>query len=765
MESCTANTISQTSYAILHDLGLQTSTIASGYVKLRQGVLIGSSDDTTWEKEVEIPVFLDSIESLRFCGFKKSAAATILSNFRNYYSPHGHPIEPFATSIYSLVEFALGFLEGKQDAFREDEDWLVALKDMGVKRSLREAICDPAFDDIRPTKSAKVDRRIKRNAPTIRSRMHRRTESGQSSSQIARTTSPSNDSALTNTSPTVISSEPTIPQKYKAGIFCKGGYISRFLDIKDTNIKCLNMPTLLSMPPGEFDDYRCALYLTKQGQVARRYANYAKARSPAVACGVLYISIPPELVENACYMTDEDFRDLERFASYDWLVGKTCGQCSEVISGLASKEQLEVLKTADGQEAVQWVVMRNAVWDQIALACYERTPTKAKATPTPTPTSTRTSTGKAKAKTTAATKKRTASEAGLDNDSGSEAAENDNDELATPSKKQKTPSRTPASRNSRTAFLKAVGDKNKKASTDTDSDRAAPVFVMPSIRKLCKTFGTPLLAPHVYTGTCIVLQLTGLWPQGKAQDTAAADGDHDYHDGHDNSDGGAGDAGDADTGSSFQESVTGLLIAIYLLTLTRMQTAKMTTSVYKATCSKSVQELAYGPGPEGVEAWIRRINREGYCRGQEWWASVPESVFDFEPNKRVLADADAVLDVDSGDEDDDEDRIISAAAATRRRHRATNEAEQEKNHDEDEEEQEDPPHILLPGLATMMQPAVDFTSDERTRDFDIWKRALLRKLDRLDKAASNTRRSTGRAVGARTGTATRTGRAKAVAVG
>ncbi|KAJ4515603.1 hypothetical protein HRR83_004698 [Exophiala dermatitidis] len=402
-----------------------------------------------------------------------------------------------------------------------------------------------------------------------------------------------------------------------------------------------------------------------------------------------------------------------------------------------------------------------------------QTPIKAKATPTPTPTraNTRTSTAKAKANTdnkttsTAATKKRTASEAGLDDDSGSEAAEND--ELATPSKKQKTPSRTPA-KNHKTAFLKAVGDKNKKPSEDIDSDRAAPAFVMPSIRKLCKTFRTPLLAPHVYTGTCIVLQLTGLWPQGKAQDTAAADGDHDYHDGHDNSDGGAGDAGDAgdaDTGSSFQETVTGLLIAIYLLTLTRMQTAKMTTSVYKATCSKSVQELGYSPGTEGVEAWIRRINREGYCRGQEWWASVPESVFDFEPNKRVPADADAVLDVDSGDEDDDEDRIISAAAATRRRHRATNEAEQKKNHDEDEEEQEDPPYILLPGLATMMQPAVDFTSDERTRDFEIWKRALLRKLDRLEKAASNTRRSTGRAVGARTGTATRTGRAKAVTVG
>ncbi|KAL2416664.1 hypothetical protein ABEF95_015020 [Exophiala dermatitidis] len=363
MESCTANTISETSYAILHDLGLQTSTIASGYVKLRQGVLIGSSDNTTWEKEVEIPVFLDSIEALRFCGFKKSAAATILSNFRNFYSPQGHPIEPFATSIYSLVEFALGFLEGKQDAFREDEDWLVALKEMGIKRSLREAICDPAFDDIRPTNSAK--------------------------GWIARTTSSSNHSASTNISPTVISSETTIPQEYKAGIFCKGGYISRFLDIKDTNIKCLNMKTLLSMPPGEFDDYRCLLYLTKQRQVAWRYADYAKARSPAVACGVLYISIPPELVENVCYMTDEDFRDLvwacrgpydppavnavkERFASYDWLVGKTCGQCSEVISGLASKEQLEVLKTADGQEAVQWVVMRNAVWDQIALACYGR---------------------------------------------------------------------------------------------------------------------------------------------------------------------------------------------------------------------------------------------------------------------------------------------------------------------------------------------------------------------------------------------------------
>ncbi|KIW99931.1 uncharacterized protein Z518_10859 [Rhinocladiella mackenziei CBS 650.93] len=260
-----------------------------------------------------------------------------------------------------------------------------------------------------------------------------------------------------------------------------------------------------------------------------------------------------------------------------------------------------------------------------------------------------------------------------------------------------TPSKNPA-RNGFLGKLKASANSTTK-NTDVDgAGTEAPSFTMPSIRRLCKTFKTPLLAPHVYTGACVVLKLAELWPQSQDEDEEPRDTE------------------------SLKETVTGLLIALYLMTLTRMQTAKMTTSVYKSTCSKSVEELDYKPGTAGVELWIRRINREGYCRRQDWWASVPESVFKFDPHG--TSGGARTIHEDSED-DDDEEPFPSAA----RKRQVTGPARRNGVDEEDD----DPEGILLPGLATMMQDAVDFLTPEHTEAHNAWKKQFLKRLDKLDK--------------------------------
>lgn len=375
-------------------------------------------------------------------------------------------------------------------------------------------------------------------------------------------------------------------------------------------------------------------------------------------------------------------------------------------------------------------------------------------TPTPSPK-------KQQVKATAASgTKRTASQAKLDSES--DVAPENNTPSKTPRKNNTTPSNPPRSNNTQStpnngngnAFSNAIsGKKNNNCAHDPETEAEAPAFVMPSIRKLCKTFATRLLAPHVYTGTSVVLKLTGLWPP-------PIDGNE--------------DEGDID------ETVMGLVIALYLMTLTRMQTAKMTASVYKATCAKAVQVLDYKPGTDGVEAWIRRINREGYCRGQDWWASVPESVFEFDPpnpqslsggrrgagakGRDGLVDGVAIADGDEEEEEEEEEnRIISTTSRRpRSRDQAVQGAEKEGDNEDDEE---DPEGVLLPGLATMMQHAVDFASEDRTHDYEVWKRALLRKLDRLDKSkASNTGRGRGRARGRERTATSRVSAGRSVAV-
>ncbi|OAP57267.1 hypothetical protein AYL99_08005 [Fonsecaea erecta] len=269
-----------------------------------------------------------------------------------------------------------------------------------------------------------------------------------------------------------------------------------------------------------------------------------------------------------------------------------------------------------------------------------------------------------------------------------------------------TPSKSSTGR--KNEFRGTIKASAKKTTSQGENDGQAPDYTMPSIRKLCKTFSTPLLAPHVYTGTCVVLKLSGLWPPADE------------------------DAAHVET--SLQETVTGLVIALYLMTLTRMQTAAMTTSVYKSTCARAVQVLGYQPGTKGVEAWIRRINREGFCRGQDWWASVPERVFDFDPSANSGAshqfdrDEDDDYEEEEKEEEDEEDEDPILSGRRRRNASSTDPVRGGMEHEDD-----DPEDVLLPGLATMMHDALDLLDAERTRDFEAWKKQFLRRLERADK--------------------------------
>ncbi|RVX67641.1 hypothetical protein B0A52_08170 [Exophiala mesophila] len=250
-----------------------------------------------------------------------------------------------------------------------------------------------------------------------------------------------------------------------------------------------------------------------------------------------------------------------------------------------------------------------------------------------------------------------------------------------------TPSRTKKSH----AFLGKIKTINP-ASALAEGELEAPKFTMPSIRRLGRLFDTPLLAPHVYTGTCIVLKLAGVWPPSAETD----DGDQGTR---------------IPSGASLDETVTGLLIALYLMTLTKMQTSKMTVPVYKAISQQAVQELQYPYRSAGVEEWIRCVNRDGYIRDQDWWENVPEAEFEFEYRE------------DFAESEDDDDDMLSGKKTRLR------------VADVRGEEQDDPEGVLLPGLGTMMQESVDFLSDDRTKAFEVWKKNTLRKLDRMNKSS------------------------------
>jgi origin recognition complex subunit 6 len=237
--------------------------------------------------------------------------------------------------------------------------------------------------------------------------------------------------------------------------------------------------------------------------------------------------------------------------------------------------------------------------------------------------------------------------------------------------------KTPAS-SKKQAF---AGTINENKSDVNGSE--APEFVMPLIRKLCKAFSTPMLPPHAYTGTCVVLKLSELWPPKR------------------------GSKGKAKDEVTFRNPVMMVTIGVYFMVLSRMQKGKVTTELFASLLAKALETAELDTPAEEVEEWIKKMNSEGWCRGQDWWDSVPEDVMDGEE-----------VEAEQQDEVEEDDLVVSRSR--RKRHL-------------EEDAEDDLGDVLLPGLGTMMQDSVDWLSEEKKLSFLDWKDGIMRRIRSIDK--------------------------------
>jgi origin recognition complex subunit 6 len=255
---------------------------------------------------------------------------------------------------------------------------------------------------------------------------------------------------------------------------------------------------------------------------------------------------------------------------------------------------------------------------------------------------------------------------------------------ATARSSQSTPRATPKKKS--TAFAGEIGLSRASLQENNDDD-GAPAWVMPLIRRLCQTFSTPLLAPHVYTGLCVVLSLANLeYSQG--------DEDHTY-----------------------RNDVAGLTLALFFMVLSRMQRGKVSRESYLADCNSACavakgQDIDTGITKQHVDDWIKQISSEEWASGQEWWSSVPEGVFD-----RVGKPPAEEL---------EEDHDVELVSRKKRRVR-------------EKETEQDPEGTLLPGLGTMMQESIDWLSEDRRAEYLDWRAGIAKRLDRMDKGVGRTR--------------------------
>ena len=154
------------------------------------------------------------------------------------------------------------------------------------------------------------------------------------------------------------------------------------------------------------------------------------------------------------------------------------------------------------------------------------------------------------------------------------------------------------------------------------------------------------------------------------------------------------------------------------MVLTRMMVGSISRKMFNVIASKAGQLLDQWEGQKEVEEWVKKINKEGWVKGADWFESVPEGVWDFNLKRVKDAMVDDVVDDEASENGEaDEDHEGGGDGAIERL---------ELNLEPD------PEGVLLPGLGTMMQDTVDWTSEIRKQQYEEWKEGILERLENVE---------------------------------
>lgn len=275
---------------------------------------------------------------------------------------------------------------------------------------------------------------------------------------------------------------------------------------------------------------------------------------------------------------------------------------------------------------------------------------------------------------------------------------------------------TPRSGRQNASALKATPGslgKRNRAVAELDSGASdLPGFTMPLIRHVCEACKLPRAATHVYAGVESIyraLQTTAQRSEreggtpSKRRRSNGGDGDTVIHD---------------SMPVPTDEQISALVAAVYLMTAqamrgqsgaaaSKLQQRKTQTAVaaFFATQEDAAMIIQPDQLSEDTETYTQAATRQNWT-DMEWYKTLSS------PNGTNTDPA-------PGDDGD------NGPATPRRQPAKTPLRRKEKHSQRKIGEEEENPAGLLPGLGTMFQPAVDWLSEERRAEFDVWKEDLL----------------------------------------
>ncbi|KAK8168765.1 hypothetical protein BKA80DRAFT_308449 [Phyllosticta citrichinensis] len=292
-------------------------------------------------------------------------------------------------------------------------------------------------------------------------------------------------------------------------------------------------------------------------------------------------------------------------------------------------------------------------------------------------------------------------------------------EATTPSKR-----RTPGERGRATPRPRA-------AATDAVDYSEPPGWSMPLIRTLCKKLDAPAAVPHVYSGLRSVLRLvsspSSLPPSGtRGRPTR--------------------EAARAKSGGIVESDISALVVALTFFVSVRMVGRATDKAEHDARNDMAVAVLIDGGYAKGhdkkalakqIDAMVARAGEEKWVdEAQEWWRNVGEGVgvgIDGEDGEQSDDDADA-RDEDGDVEMTDAPGAVLSVERNRRRRRSSAAAGAgDKSASTPLKQSRADSSSLRGGLGTMIQDSVDYLSEEKRRDFKVWKAEIMKRVEEIEK--------------------------------
>jgi hypothetical protein len=355
-----------------------------------------SEDSTDSATTVQIPDQIESLETVKFLQFNDDAAETIWQQFLEDMLT-----EPDRADLFYCARSYVRGVAG--DALYCGDDWIGVMQRIGVTNLFQQRIMDEEFAEMRLTGSCKewilemiamrseflqtLDAVIKTPSQGVKRKVSHLDINGSlkpgpripkrgSSLPLGGTFSTS------GSGPSIATASEDAPDELDGHkMLFKGGTLARLQKVHDGNN--LNFIKLNTTPPGDFSDLS-GLYLTKNAEVAWKYASWAKKLidGNVVPVGTMKIAIQDYLFSSSRDIYGEEWRrfvwgcrnekipaELEYLTEFQWLFGGLCRQSQNLVTKMTDQSQLEVWKLKGNETASQYFTGHRAMFNLLQKEC------------------------------------------------------------------------------------------------------------------------------------------------------------------------------------------------------------------------------------------------------------------------------------------------------------------------------------------------------------------------------------------------------------